>query len=821
MRRAGPGPVWAALLGSVAGVALQVQQAELWPAWCYAVLLVAGLALVWPWRRRWWLGVALTVALFAWTGWRAALYQAGALPPELEGMDLQLQGQVADLPQWGETGWQFEFEVESALQDDRTVALPQRLRLHWGSGFGDLAGHSAQERGLPELRAGQRWRFTVRLRAPHGLANPHGFDAELWLWEQKLRATGNVRQGKRDPAPLLLEQTWHHPLAQLRQTVRSAIFARVADPRTAGLIAALVLGDQTALGPEDWDIFRRTGVAHLVSVSGTHITMFAALAVVLVGWAWRQTARWWPGLLWRVPAPVAAQAGGVLLATAYALFAGWGVPAQRTVIMLAVVLGLRLVGRRWPWPVVWLAAMNAVLLIDPWALLQPGFWLSFVAVGVLFASSGAEAPARRWHHRVRDLLRTQGVITLALAPLSLLLFGQFSLVGVLANLLAIPLVGGLLTPLTLAGVVCPPLWQLADWGLAAWLHSLEWMATWPGGVLERPALPWGLALLAVAGGVLLVLRLPWGARLCGLGLLWPALVFVPPRPAPGTFELLAADVGQGNAVLLRTAGHTLLYDTGPQMGSQSDAGQRVLVPLLRAGGDRLDALVLSHDDNDHTGGVRSVLLAQPQTTLWASFDTVPALGLAARRCEAGQRWAWDGVTFEFLHPLPEDAARELPDNARSCVLRVSAGGRSALLTGDLPAAEEKRVLAAYPGLHADWLLAAHHGSKTSSDPAWLRAVQPRWTVIQSGYRNRYRHPAPEVLARYDALGLPWVSSPACGAATWHSAAPDVLLCERQVAPRYWQHRLDSRPAAGDKNPQRLRAVAAGGVGKTGAGDAPD
>lgn len=801
MSRAGPWPIGAALLGGALGVAVQLQQAQLWAAWWYACLLCAAVAMAWPCRRHLLLGVAVAVALFAWTGWRAALYQAGALPAALDGTDVLLQGRVASLPQWSEAGWQFEFVVESAQRTGQDVQLPARVRLNWGSGFDGMAGRSAQERGLPDLVAGQRWRLMARLRAPHGLSNPQGFDTELWLWEQNIRATGSVRQGKRDPAPQFIEQTWLHPVAQLRQSVRSGIFQRVANPRTAGLIAALVLGDQAALGSEDWDTFRRTGVAHLVSVSGTHITMFAVLAIAVVGWFWRQAARWWPGLLWRVPAPVAAQVGGLLLATGYAVFAGWGVPAQRTVIMLAVVLGLRLVGRRWPWPVVWLAAMNAVLLVDPWALLQAGFWLSFVAVGVLFATAGAELGASRsWRHKALTLIKTQAVITLALAPLSLLLFGQMSLVGLLANMVAIPLVGNVLTPLALAGVVLSPCWVIVDGGLSLWLQSLEWMAAWPLAVLERPALPSALAWLAVLGGGLMVLRLPWSMRLCGVALFWPVLVFEPPRPQPGDFELVAADVGQGTAVLVRTQHHALLYDTGPGSSGLSDAGQRVLVPLLRAGGDRLDALVLSHDDSDHTGGARSVLLAQPQAEVWASFDTLPGFAVTAQQCQAGRSWAWDGVQFDFIHPASSEAAQGDSDNERSCVLRVRAASGSALLTGDIPAAVEKRILAAYPGLQADLMLAAHHGSKTSSDPVWLQAVRPRWTVIQAGFRNRYHHPAPQVLERYKRLGLSWVASPACGAATWHSAQPDQIQCHRQTQRHYWQAALadENQTSSGDE-----------------------
>lgn len=802
MSAAGAWPLLAALLGSVVGVGLQLQQPELWPAWLYAGLVLAALGGGWPLRRHVALAGVTAMLLFGLTGWRAAVYQGEALSAGLEGQDLVLQGCIASLPQQGERGSQFEFEVETAHQGGVGVVVPGRVRLSWGEGWGQRASGPAVASTVPNLRAGQRWRFTVRLRAPHGTANPHGFDTELWLWEQGLHATGSVRHGPKQAPPVLLGQTWRHPVEQTRQAVRDALLAQVSDPRQAGVMAALVLGDQAAIAPSDWELFRRTGVAHLISVSGTHITMFAALAVGLLGWAWRQAARWWPHLLWRLPAPVAGHLGGLLLATAYAVFSGWGVPAQRTVLMLATVIGLRLSGRRWPWPVVWLAAMNVVLLIDPWALLQPGFWLSFVAVGVLFASSWASAGRPTWRQRAWGLVRTQGVVSVALAPLTLMLFGQFSVAGLLANLLAIPWVTLLVTPLALLGTLVPGVWHAAAWSIAALLQGLAWCAALPWAVLERPALPWGLAALAALGGVVLVMRWPWGLRFWGLLLLWPALTYQPPRPPPGDFEVLAADVGQGTAVLVRTAQHTLLYDTGPAMGSHADAGQRVLVPLLRASGDRLDALVLSHNDNDHTGGAASVQWAHPQAPLWASFDTQASLGVPATRCEAGQQWTWDGVTFEFLHPSPEDYQQALPDNALSCVLRVGAGGTQALLTGDIPARQERQILATHPGLRATLLMAAHHGSKTSSDPAWLEALHPRWTVVQAGYRNRYGHPAPQVMARYDERHLAWVASPACGAAFWRSQHPDELLCHREHTRRYWHHVLDGATVTG--RPARSR-----------------
>jgi competence protein ComEC len=739
---------------------------------------------------------------FGLTGARAAHFAASALDPALQGVDIEVIGRIASLPQRNAQGERFELVVELARRAGDAVQLPRRVQLGW------YGGASAQPEGQawslqavsPGLRAGERWRFTVRLRSPHGNANPHGFDRERWLWEQGIQATGTVRSGPRDPAPQRLGSTWWHPLDTARQAVVERIEARVQDdPRSAGVLAALVVGEQSAIERADWELFRTTGVAHLMSISGLHVTLFAWLATALVGGLWRWLARRRPQALLALPTPWAAGLGGVALATAYALFSGWGVPAQRTVLMLVVVVGLRLGVRHWPWPMVWLLAVAAVLLLDPWALMQPGFWLSFVAVAILFATDpgrrqrvqAADPPpwTRRGARALWGLVREQGVVTVALAPLTLLLFGQWSVVGLAANLVAIPLVTLLITPLALLGVAAPPLWDAAAWAVQGLSLGLQWLAQWSWAALFRPVAPWPLALAAVLGGVLLVLRLPWAVRLAGLMLLWPALLYTPPRPAPGQFELLALDVGQGSAVLLRTERHSLLYDTGPRYGPQpdaADAGDRVVLPLLRALGERLDTVVVSHRDSDHAGGAASVQAAQPQARWLSSFDADPA-----RRCVAGQRWQWDGVDFEVLHPQPdhyaEDGSGRLSSNAMSCVLRVSSGAHSAWLGGDIDAAQEVRLALARPGLDATVLLAPHHGSATSSSPVLLNTLRPRRVLVQSGYRNRFGHPAPVVLERYRERGIPWVNSPDCGAATWRSDQPEALVCQREVDRRYWHH----------------------------------
>jgi competence protein ComEC len=380
---------------------------------------------------------------------------------------------------------------------------------------------------------------------------------------------------------------------------------------------------------------------------------------------------------------------------------------------------------------------------------------------------------------------------MALTPLSLLLFNQVSVVGLLANALAIPWVTLVLTPLSMLGVLWAPLWDAAAWAVAGMTWVLQGLAALPFATLWVPAAPLWAAAAGVAGGALLVMPWPWRVRALGLPLLLPVLLWQSPRPEPGQFELLAADIGQGNAVLVRTASHALVYDAGPRFSRESDAGHRVLVPLLRALGERVDTLVLSHRDTDHTGGAAAVLATQPKAQLLSSIadDHFLQALRPAQRCEAGQRWDWDGVRFEMLHPLASDYEAQRRSNAMSCVLRIGNGVRTALLVGDVEQAQEAQLLASTNPLRVDVLLVPHHGSKTSSSDAFLDAVAPRFALVQSGYRNRFGHPAAVVMERYLERQIEVQDSPHCGAMTWASAQPDRLLCQRELALRYWHHRV--------------------------------
>lgn len=788
-----------AIVAWLLGIALQLQQARLWPE----ALYIAGLALalatlpVARWRLR--VGrselpamalicIALGAAAFCSTGWRAGARLAEQLPAALQGQDLLLTGAIAALPRSAPDGRRFVFEVEHARHLGEPVQVPARVALGWYGGF---ASDTTAAESVPELRAGQRWQLLVRLRLPHGNLNPHGFDYELWLFERGIRATGSVRGGD---ANQLLGEAVAHPVERLRQRIGEAMTRRLGDTAAAGVLAALAVGDQAAIERDDWELFRRTGVAHLMSISGLHVTMFAWLAGGLLGLAWRRSRR----LMLTVPTPLAARWAGVLAAAAYALLAGWGIPAQRTLWMLVTLALLRSFGVRWPAPLGLLVAALVVMLVDPWALLQPGFWLSFVAVGLLMGAR-AEAQPRagsmwlRVRRGLRAGARTQLVASIGLAPLSMVFFQQVSLVGFVANMVAIPLVTLLITPLALLGIAWGALWTLGSWLVQALMSLLNWLSQWPGAVWSASAAPWWAAASGLLGAGLLVLPGPWRMRLLGIPLLLPLLLPPPLRAAAGQFEMLAADVGQGTAVLLRTREHVLLYDSGPRYSAEADAGQRVLLPLLRAlGVSKIDLLVLSHSDNDHVGGAVTLLAHADVDALSSSLPATHPLQQLARRherCAAGQAWQWDGVDFEMLHPLSTDYAGDGKSNALSCVLRVrSADGAAVLLTGDIEAPQEA-VLVQREGaaLQSQVLLVPHHGSRTSSSAQFLHAVAPQVAVAQAGYRSRYGHPAPAVVERYRALGIRFERSDDCGAWSWSSdGAADH--CERQRQRRYWHDR---------------------------------
>lgn len=844
-------------MGWILGTALQLQQEDIWTVQRITASALFGLALLvcvwalstlgqtqpflWGNKPKLFKGLQYLVLFVAsmalalsFINVRCLLQDHRQLVRAIEGQYISLTGVVASLPVQSAMGVRFKFQVQSArhLDSHRAVDLPAHVDLNWYDREGGSMGES---RAWADLNPGDTWQFVVRFKVPHGLRNPGGFDEELWLWENGVMATGTIRIGKRDTAPQKLSASWRFPVAQARQYTRSQIALSLSSDGHAsqthgGVIAALVMGDQGAISSPDWDLFRATGVAHLMSISGLHITLLAWLFAKALGGIWRWSATAGSDLCLRWPAPTVAAWGGAILATLYALFAGWGLPAQRTILMLWVLVLVQNLGLRWPRLWTWALAFWVIVIWDPWALLQAGFWLSFVAVGALMLG-GSEYNSERTKMRLSSpelvqksglkhlrlnmgksiwqgfvgLAKEQWIVMLALTPLSVLFFGQVSLVGLLANFVAIPWVTWIVTPLAMLGMLYSPFWQWALLALEPLMSLLELLRQVPGGVWVMPVPPVQVAVMALGGGLLLIQAWPWALRCWGLLLMLPAFLWQDPRPPDGHFDLWFADVGQGNAVILRTSNHALLYDTGPQYSENSEAGQRVLVPLMSRLGIQLDRLILSHRDSDHTGGAAAVLATQTKASVWASLEEGHPLTKIrpVNACLAGQKWIWDGVQFEFLHPTRADYDAQASSNAISCVLRIDTdqgamtlskdsekgfSKASALLVGDIEASQELALLQRAALEPVDVLLVPHHGSQTSSTLSFIGALKPQWAVVQAGYRNRYGHPAAPVLARYQALDVELVSTPDCGAAHWQSSLPQKLECERTQNKRYWHYR---------------------------------
>ncbi len=718
------------------------------------------------------LGVALG---FSWAAWRADVRLAERLPAQWQGVDIELVGVIGDLPRINARGERFIFDVEQVVTPDAPPLHRVQLTRYWPRGATSFGAR---------MRAGERWRMTVRMKMPFGTSNPNGFDLEAWMLEQGINASGYMRE---KPVPQRLAAHAATPagwIATARAAVRERIFATLGDAPHAGVIAALVVGDQRSIPHDQWRAFTRTGVNHLLSISGLHVTMIAALAGGLVAALWLHLPRYAE----RIPARQAGLVAAVASAFGYALLAGFQVPAQRTLFMLAV-LALALWGRREPRPFTALVvALFVVLLIDPWAVLSAGFWLSFGAMAtILWVSFGRVALPGK----LRGWVTVQGAVTLALAPVLLLLFQQVSLISPLANAVAIPVVSWLVTPLALLGVLVAPLWHAAAW-LMDWLGAwLAWAASLPLAVTTMAAPTWWATAFALIGTVWMLL--PRGFPLRSLGLvLWLPLLF-PLRDAiaPGHFRVDAIDVGQGTAVLIRTADHALLYDTGAAF-ADSDSGERMIVPFLRGEGvARLSGLVITHDDNDHSGGMRSVLRDLP--TGWLLHGLPASSPLLegtppARPCARGQGWSWDGVRFEILNPVSTaygDGRRS--DNDHSCVLRVSSARHSLLLTGDGERRTELELLESGQLAPVTVLFAGHHGSRTSSIPEFVAATRPEWVVFTLGYRNRYGHPHPNVLARFREIGAHTLRSDYGGLIRLDFGEEGVKASQyRPMHRRYWQ-----------------------------------
>ena len=711
-------------IGLLAGVCTLLSLPVLAGAGAAALVCATGGLIALLTRQRAFLAFALGFCLC----WHDSGRRLGdRLDPQFEGRTLSVRGVVDSVPQAVAEGVRFRFA---------TVAEP---------GVSSLIELTWYEPSWTP-RPAERLALEVRLRRPRGFANPGGAGYEARMLREGIGATGYVRAATsegRDWRDVL-----RRPVLVARGAASDAIRGTLGERPATGIVAGLSVGLQDALSMEQWRALARSGTSHLMAISGMHIGMLAALAA---WFAMRvQGARQRRGA--RGSSRDVGVVVGTVVALAYSALAGWSVPTQRTVIMITVVAGALLLRRRTGSAEVLALGLIAVLLHEPLAPLAVGFWLSFGAVAaILIVGSGHLARPGL----VRGFALAQLAVTVGLVPVLVGCFGSVSLVSVLVNIVAIPLYTIIVVPAVLLATACvllSPAAGTAALGAVAWLIEVTWpliegpaawpLATW--GYAGLPPLAW-CALLV--GSLAALAPLPVPGRIAG-ALIVVALGAWRAQPPPtGAVHLAVLDVGQGLAAVIETRRHVLVYDAGPAFRSGSDAGALAVEPYLRYRGVRtIDLLVASHDDNDHAGGAATVAGLLPVHRRAASGRALDRIGPVVR-CRAGERWTWDRVTFEWLHPGPD----LLPDdNDRSCVLRVRAGPHVLMLTGDVERLAEQELLAREGDGAVDVLLVPHHGSRTSSSPPFVAATRPRWAIVSAGHRNRWGFPVPAVVERWQA-----------------------------------------------------------------------
>lgn len=710
------------------------------------------------------LGVMASAFLYtyAWVSWQSTKQ----IPEQLSGKELTVVGCITSFPQQMGDHWRFNFLIQQ-FNGNPTLGNV-KIQLSWY--------HTAL---TPKL--GQQWRFQVKLKRPHGMSNPAGFDVIQHWWSQQIMATGYVR-GK-DPQQSLLTET-SNVITKLRQHLLDAMQTVATQTKLSGFIPALTLAERSGIEQSQWQLLRSTGTSHLMAISGLHVGMVALWAFVCIRFIWVSV----PFLTQFIAADRIAALAACLLAGFYSLLAGLSLPTMRALIMLCVVMLAVFLKRRIRpgYALAW--ALLMVLLFDPIAVLSPSFVLSFSAVSLIgFVMTGRVSEQSWWS----AWWRLQGAITLGLLPFNLHYFQQVAVYSVLANFFAIPLVTFWILPASLLGCLGLPFklssvcWQFSLKGLQLLWWGLSKVALLPHAIWHPASLPLNLqGLLLIA---LLIALLPRGfpARYLSSFALLPLVFWHSPRPAEASVKLTLLDVGQGLATVIETQKHVLVFDTGARFSSEFNMGSAVVVPYLRSVGyHQIDTLLVSHGDNDHAGGADAILQSLTVNTFYTSVPyRWPTL---ASTCRAGQHWQWDGVKFRVLYPRHHDLGE---GNDSSCVVQISIGQQAILLTGDIEKQAEKRLLSyTHHQLRSTVLIAPHHGSKTSSSWSFLHAVNPQWVLISVGKRNRYHLPNKKILQRYHQLGGKIIQTSEAGAVTLLMDKQGVgkITSNRDLHRHYWQ-----------------------------------
>lgn len=738
-----------------------------------ALLSAVAACVVLPSRPSPWLLLSLAVAAFVWGSFYCAQRLHGQLAVELEGRDLWVEGRIASLVEVRPDRLRFQLAAHrafsSAAPDSPLADFPDRIQLTW----------YRPPEWTASLDQGARLRLQVRLKRPRGFVNPGAFDYHLWQLRQGLGASGYVRAGDHNR---LLAPVSYSARARLRQWLEGFELSQ------GDLLRALLLGDRSAISPQRWTLLRHTGTSHLVAISGLHIGLVAGFAYLLGLGLGRLLA-----LVWPLRAFVPACALAALAGAAYSALAGFSLPTQRALVMLLVLLLARLGGRQLGAATLLSVALAAVVLLDPLAFYDAGFWLSFGAVATLMlvysgrrSNRNAPLPLRLW--------RPQWVIFIGLMAPLLLLFGEQPLLSPLANFIAIPVVSLLVVPAlllaALAGAVSQSLagamLLIADTILAGLFGLLEAAAEFLSPLRYTHSLSlWSapLIVLAVVG-----LLLPRPLRLQPLAVLLLLIaLWLPPAPPP-KLEVTVLDVGQALAVVVRAEDNTLVYDTGLHFSERFDTGRDIIADYLaRQGVKTIDRVIVSHAHADHAGGVAGLLDAMPVNKLLIGepLKNQEHLPLHGKNCHGVPPWQWGGVHFSFV-PAPTHAS----GNNASCVLQINFRRQTLLLTGDMDAERESAVLQSIhrQGDPVRLLLAPHHGSRHSSSGTFARRVAAEHVIFSTGYRNRHGHPHPQTLKRYQQAGSQLYNTAGDGAIQflWYGSdrQPSIRALRRDAS-RFW------------------------------------
>ncbi len=752
------------ILSFFLGVLLLQQWSELPGTLLLAItlLLASAFSIYKYWR------VAIFLYGFLFASSVAHYYLSNQLSADLQAQEILVQGDIIGLPDYTARRVRFNFKVTQA-----PVPLPNKLRLSW---------YYPEQKVL----AGQSWQFTVKLKQPHGTLNPGGFDYEKWLFAQHIGATGYVREAKQ--AKLIATKDYWYSLAMIRQTLVNLLDQQEISDDSRALIKALTLGDKSSISTQQWQVLSNSGTSHLMAISGLHIGLVAGIMYFLVFQIWIRV----PSNMYS--APQIAAIFSMIAAFIYAALAGFAIPTQRALIMLSMLMLTILLRRHVSTLNILAIAILFVLLIDPLVVLSVGFYLSFLAVFfIIYALSGRLGRQNKYYSSFKIHL----VVGLSLLPVLLFFFQSVSIISPVANIIAVPIVSFIVVPVSLLAVallqivpdIASILLQFVDSVFQALWQILSKLAQLPAANIVRPQPAIWQMIVAMLGVFLLLAPRGVPGRYLGILFILPLFLVKSVKPAVGEVILTVLDVGQGLSVVVQTAEHTLVFDTGARFSNTFDMGKSVVVPFLRQQNiTTLDKLIISHADNDHIGGAEAILSSihtqQVLTSVPEQLKEYDAI-----RCTAGEIWHWDQVDFYILSPPERDFKDE---NDNSCVLKIDSKQGSILLTGDIEAIAENYLSKYIPKvLNADVLIAPHHGSKTSSTQDFLKKVDPRLILIPADAPNRFLFPHKEVLMRYKQLGVQSLVTGQTGAITVRFVDGKIEVdTYRQQHCHYWNFRSE-------------------------------